>query len=132
MTEIDQEVQALIENAKSATDIVFDFITVQHVTPGTWPNGFKLREQHSRGMALLGGLAGIDACAKALELGGLAGIDACAVALDQQCTVIVTGALSLYEPLKDYLCGLELMINQFPIVFRSSEPEEGGEEDAVV
>ncbi len=117
MTEIDQEVQALIENAKKATDVVFDFITVQHVEPGTWPNGFKLRERHSHGMTLLGGLAGIDACA---------------VALDQQCTVTVSGALSLYEPLKDYLCGLELMINQFPVVFRSSEPEEEGEEDAIV
>lgn len=115
MTEIDQDIQDLIESAKSAADHVFDFITVQHVNLGTWPNGFKLRERYSRGMSLLGGLAGIKACA---------------IPLDQIRTITVSGALSLYEPLKDYLCGLEVLIHQFPVVYRLDETEE--EEDAIV
>ncbi len=115
MTEIDQDIQDLIESAKSAADHVFEFITVQHVNPGEWPNGFKLRERYSRGMSLLGGLAGVKACA---------------MTLGQTETVTVSGALSLYEPLKDYLCGLELMIHEFSIVFR--QDEMGEEEDAIV
>ena len=113
-TEIMTEREDLIQTARQLTNGIVGFITTQHVVKTEWPNGFALRERHSYGIALLGAIAGLRVTA---------------AALDAEDTVVFKGMMSLYEPLKDYLCGLEVMIHQFAIIYRlpvDDEEEEVG------
>ncbi len=117
MTEEEEkrETDDFIQLADGLGATIVNFITAQHIVTGEWPNGFALCERHSRGMALLGAIAGLKIAAAALGLTH---------------DITFQSTVGLYDSLKDYLCGLEVMILKFPIMYRV--PSQDGEEDGDV
>ena len=103
----------LFETAQGLNRTTVEFITTQHIVTGEWPNGFALCERHSRGMALLGALAGLKISAISLDVGD---------------STVIQGSAVLRDALKDYLCGLGVMLAKFPILYRMPTEDEDDEE----
>lgn len=116
MTDILNERYEMLCTAREVRFAVSEFITRNTITEEEWPNGITIAMTYSKGLGLLGCIKSLNA--KYIVLGDDGSED----------SWVMDSMLSLYEPLKDYLCGMEVLLNKFPTVFRRAA-EEGNEHE---